>query len=230
MGRKLPSMVQKLVFQEAASCCAFCNQSAVTALEIHHIDQDPTNNAIENLILVCSTCHSKITHGEISDTDVIVQKRIIQSQAQANKASPSTAGQSVTVTHTQNSGIIANVVNVGGKRTPKMNYPKDSIGADTLKKGYIDYLYGRYIECRKADTNFGAVAHSLRFHPGELHNTIRAKFKTRTFFIHVARFAELVTYMQERINQTILGKRNRSRGQANYQSFDEYGREQLGEA
>lgn len=230
MGRKLPSMLQKQVFQEAASCCAFCNEKSVPALEIHHIDEDRTNNAFENLILVCSTCHSKITHGEISQADVLVQKRIMQSQAQSNRTALPHSSQNVTVAHTQNTGIIANVVTIRGKGTPKTNYPNDSIGADTIKNGYIHYLYGRYVECRKGDASFGAIAHSQRFHPGELHRTIRSKFKTQTFFIHVSRFCELVEYMQGRIDQTILGRYNRSRHQPNYQSFEAYRREQLGTA
>ena len=34
--------------------------------------------------------------------------------------------------------IIANIVTFGRKRSPRMLYPLDSIGADTIKKGYID--------------------------------------------------------------------------------------------
>lgn len=109
-----------------------------------------------------------------------------------------------------------------------MNYPQDSIGADTVKKSYIDYLYGRYIDYRKADSSFGAYAHAQRFHPGELHRTIASKFEAKTFFIHVARFDELVDYMHYRIDNTILGKRNKSQGVPNYKEFDQFEQEQKG--
>ena len=138
--------------------------------------------------------------------------------------------KNVNVTNTQNSGIIANVVNLKGRKTPRMNYPPESIGSHTVKKNYIDHLYGRYIEYRKADVSFGAFAHAQRFHPGELHRTIQSKFKAKTFFIHVARFEEVANYIKLRIDGTILGKRNRSRGVPNYDSFDEFGREQEGKA
>src|SRR5215471_14005087 len=98
--RKVPSMLSKTVFQEAASCCAFCNQTEVAALEIHHIDDNPANNVLANLLLVCSTCHSKITHGVISNADVHFHKRMIQFQAK------SPAAQTVSVSHTHNEGII----------------------------------------------------------------------------------------------------------------------------
>lgn len=227
--QKIPSMRVKEVFQEAASCCAFCSEATVAALEIHHLDDNPGNNVIENLLLVCSTCHSKITHGVISPADAHLQKRIIQFQVRDTpppaNAKPS---QTVTVSGTHNEGIIANVVNVKGRKSPKLNYPPDSIGADTILKSYVDYLYGRYIEFRKKDVKFGAFAHAQRFHPGELHRTIQSKFKAKTFFIHVARFEELVEYMQGRIDNTILGRRNRSQGIPNHQGFDDYQREQLG--
>ena len=225
---KIPSLTVKRIFQEAASCCAFCNQAEVATLEIHHIDEEPTNNAVENLILVCSSCHSKITHGVISTADVYLQKRIIQLQGKTNDVSGETKTQNVTVASTHNTGIIANVVNLKGKKAPRMNYPPDSVGADTVKKNYVDYLYGRYIEFRKADTSFGAFTHTQRFHPGELHNTIRAKFKAKTFFVHVARFAELTDYIKQRINNTILGRRNRFNGVLSYDSFDTFEKEQRG--
>jgi hypothetical protein len=221
-------MIAKQVFQEAASCCSFCNESDVTALEVHHLDENPSNNTLDNLLLVCSTCHSKITHGSISTADAYTQKRIIQYQGAANRTASGATDQSVVVENTANSGIIANVVNIKGKTSGKMHYPPDSIGSDAIMKGYVDYLYGQYIKFRKADASFGAKAHAKRFHPGELHRTIRARFKAQTFFIHVARFEELIQYMHERVDATILGRRNTSRGTKNYDTFEEYRREQLG--
>lgn len=222
-------MTVKRVYQEAASCCAFCNQADVAALEIHHLDDNPANNTLDNLLLVCSTCHSKITHGTISTADAHLQKRIIEHQAKANTSHKAAAKQSVTVAHTNNSGIIANVVNIKARKTPKINYPLDAIGSDTVKKNYVDYLYGRYIEYRKADVSFGAQKHALRFHPGELHRTIRARFNAQTFFIHVNRFNELIEYMQQRVDNTILGRRNTSRGTPNYESYETFRLTQLGQ-
>jgi len=224
--KKIPTMLVKRVFQEAASCCSFCNEQDVAALEIHHIDEDPNHNELENLLLVCSSCHSKITHGDVSPADVILQKRIIQFQAKSNHGASTEKSQTVNVSNTNNSGVIANVVNIKGKKSPKMNYPDSAIGADTIRKGYIDYLYGRYLEFRKADKSFCAHSHSRKFLPGELHTTIAKKFKAKTFFIHESRFEELVEYMHGRIDKTILGKRNLSRGTKNYSSFQEYQAEQ----
>jgi hypothetical protein len=39
------------------SCGKWCIQSWSRELEVHHIDRDPLNNEIENLIVVCKKCH-----------------------------------------------------------------------------------------------------------------------------------------------------------------------------
>ena len=54
----------------------------------------------------------------------------------------------------------------------------------------------------------------MRHHNSVLHGLLK----------HVpwARFDELVDYLQARIDQTILGRRNRARGFSNYESFDEH--------
>ena len=229
---KIPTMLVKQVYQEAASRCSFCKEGIVATLEIHHLDEDPNNNTLENLLLACSSCHSKITYGVISVADAYLKKKIIQFQGKTNDCPASPQQQTVNVSNAHNTGIIANVVNLKGRKSPKVNYnyPTDSIGADTIKKGYIDYLYGQYITFRKADISFGADEHAKRFYPGELHQTIRARFKVKTFFIHMARFTELVEYMQNRVDNTILGRSNRKKNIPNYDSFDDFRMEQLGNA
>lgn len=74
----LPKTLEKRVFQEAGSKCAFCPEAEVVSLQIHHIDGDPSNNAFENLILVCATCHAKITGGVISEEAVRQKKRQLE--------------------------------------------------------------------------------------------------------------------------------------------------------
>ena len=78
-GKKkpIPAKTQKLIFQEAESQCAFCEERDIHALEIHHMRSREAGGGggPENLILVCSSCHSKITDGVISTADVVTKKR-----------------------------------------------------------------------------------------------------------------------------------------------------------
>jgi len=52
------------------SVCPFCISTEVEHFQIHHIDDNPSNNEIFNLKLVCPTCHSKITKGDYSPMEV----------------------------------------------------------------------------------------------------------------------------------------------------------------
>jgi hypothetical protein len=65
-----------------------------------------------------------------------------------------------------------------------------------------------------------------RFSHAVLFKNIERKFKAPTYFIPQARFGELVEYLQHRVDQTILGKRNRARGIPNYVGSEEFAAEQ----
>jgi hypothetical protein len=119
-------------------------------------------------------------------------------------------------------------VNFGGKRRPKMEYPAGSIGADLLRRNYVRYLTERYFRYRDADASFGRKA-VRRFSYAVLFKNIEAHFKAPTYFIPVTRFDELVDYLQRKIEATILGKRNRSLGHRNYETFDEFQLAQAGD-
>lgn len=119
-------------------------------------------------------------------------------------------------------------VNFATKRKPKMEYPAGSIGADLLRRNYIRYLTERYFRYREADASFGPRA-IRRFSYAVLFKNIETRFKAPTYFIPDARFDELVDFLHRKIEATILGKRNRSRGHRNYETFDEFQLTQTGE-
>jgi hypothetical protein len=61
--------------QEIGSECPFCDDNEVAHFDYHHIDEDPSNSAFENLLMCCKPCHSKITKGEISKEAVVAKKK-----------------------------------------------------------------------------------------------------------------------------------------------------------
>ncbi|MDP2692896.1 MAG: HNH endonuclease signature motif containing protein [bacterium] len=60
--------------KEINSTCPFCDNEDVGHFEIHHIDEIPSNNEPSNLLLLCPTCHSKITKNEIAKENVLKKK------------------------------------------------------------------------------------------------------------------------------------------------------------
>lgn len=62
--------VRAILQKEINSKCPNCENTDVGHFQIHHIDENPKNNQIENLILLCPICHSKITKKDIQIEEV----------------------------------------------------------------------------------------------------------------------------------------------------------------
>jgi tetratricopeptide (TPR) repeat protein len=70
----------KTLQSEIGSVCPFCQSKDVEQFEVHHINENPENNGLSNLIMLCPTCHSKITKGNISKEEVIKIKRKVSGE------------------------------------------------------------------------------------------------------------------------------------------------------
>lgn len=62
---------RKLAFEHYPPICAHCGFGVPTVLEVCHIDCDRQNNAVENLVILCPTCH------KMHDVDLISTEAII---------------------------------------------------------------------------------------------------------------------------------------------------------
>ncbi len=76
----IPNKLRSLLQKEVNSKCSFCPNEDVDHFQIHHIDENPANNNLENLLMVCATCHSKITKGNILQIDVLKRKQELMTQ------------------------------------------------------------------------------------------------------------------------------------------------------
>lgn len=53
---------RKLAFRNYSHSCKVCGWNEdEDVLEVHHIDENRKNNALENLIILCPICHKKLT-------------------------------------------------------------------------------------------------------------------------------------------------------------------------
>jgi hypothetical protein len=118
-------------------------------------------------------------------------------------------------------GIVANNINLSGTKSPRMNYPPGSVGANLHKYNYLAYLVSQYFEFRKADSSYD-TGHARRFHPAEIHTSIRSRFKVKTYFAPEELWEKECLYVKQRIDRTILGKNNSHRGIRNYEPFEEF--------
>lgn len=68
---------RKFAFREYPHKCAICGwDEDEDVLQVHHIDENRKNAKLENLIILCPTCHQKLTIGkyQLIDRNKIVLK------------------------------------------------------------------------------------------------------------------------------------------------------------
>ena len=222
MKRKsIPQKIKMRLQKEVSSLCPFCGSGDVDHFQFHHIDENSENNNPNNLLMLCPTCHSKITKGDISQSEVELRKQKLTERQQAGDSAMGTVinfnkkvGGAVVG---DNNKIIVNVK----QQTKKSKYPAGSLGADNDKANYISYLITRYHEYKEREIGKEKMNYAI-FQSG-----LKKKYKigkTRTLYnISETKFEELATEVQERIDGTVLANIKRSKGSLkNYLSYDEY--------
>ena len=224
--KRVAKQTEKLIYQQAGSRCSFCSERAISLLEIHHIISraEGGSNDPANLILVCRNCHGRIESGEITRDEVLRTKRDLGATIhQLPSQDHASQVNNLSVAGSVNSSILANNLIIGRntRLTSRLAHPAGSIGANLMKKNYIDYLITRYYDFKKADASYG-VQQKRTFSHAVIHASIARKFKAKTFFIPEGRFEELAKYLQGRVDQTIQGRRNRKQGRQSYCSFEQY--------
>lgn len=76
--KTIPNKTKALLQREIKSQCPFCANEDVDHFQIHHIDETPSNNEFDNLLMLCPNCHSKITKGDIRIDEVISIKKTLR--------------------------------------------------------------------------------------------------------------------------------------------------------
>lgn len=66
LSNKMRARLQK----EINSKCPFCEDEEVEYFEAHHIDEDPSNTVLSNMLLLCRKCHSKVGEGIITKQQI----------------------------------------------------------------------------------------------------------------------------------------------------------------
>jgi hypothetical protein len=62
----IPSNIRQQVYARSRGRCERPRCSYGGKVHIHHIDENPSNNSLDNLIAVCPNCHSRIHDGAFS--------------------------------------------------------------------------------------------------------------------------------------------------------------------
>ena len=212
----LPKRLEKAVFQQFGSQCAFCEENDVAALQIHHIEPyaEVNKHEIENLILVCANCHGRIDAGEIPKAAVYKRKHQAVSVSSLPRRSP---GNSIRLENSCNSGVIANqlTIKIGGRHRISVSAPSGTIASHRDSRNYVKYLIDRYHEFKLAELGL-AMKYPV------FYGAIKRAFGAKWDHVPLERFEELVSFIQARIDKTLLGKNQRAKGTERYRSFEGY--------
>lgn len=213
----IPKRIQKVVFQQFGSRCAFCGETEVSTLEIHHIEPyaEVKAHEEENLILVCGNCHSRINAGEILKAAVYRKKVEASSGRLRHAAAPANV---ISLENSSNTGVIANqlTITAKGRSKVKVAAPLGTIASNYDQRNYIKELIDRYHEFKRAEVGSAKMNYAI------FYGAIKRKFGAKWDYISSNRFEEVACFIQCRIDRTILGKTQKSRGVNNYSTFDEY--------
>jgi hypothetical protein len=217
--RAVSNKTRALLQKEISSKCPFCNNADAGHFQIHHIDENKENNDIQNLIMLCPLCHSKITKGDISCDEVLNKKTNLKN----NKDGEEPMGKIINFNDKIEHAVIGdnNTVNIVKKKTVKSKYPEGCIGFDNTKANYIGYLISRYNEYKEYEIGKENMVYGL------LPTNLKKKYKigqTRTIYnLNIEKFGELADEIKKRIDGTMLAKIKKGKGELkNYDSFEEY--------
>lgn len=220
MGRKaIPEKIKKKIYQEAGMVCPFCSETDVSTFELHHIQPYSENQVHEeeNLILLCSNCHAKVTAGEISEAEVLRKKIILIKGTNVTTKSQSHTGNVINLDSSVNNGVIANKVEIKTqKKTIKVGAPEGSIASSVNHRNYIKRLIDRYHEFKTADVGKEKMKYTI------IYTAIKKEFGANWDMISLSQFEKLVKFMHWRIDNTILGKNKKAKNIKRYSTYEEF--------
>jgi len=204
--------------KEIGSTCPFCENSEVGHFQIHHIDENPLNNEIGNLILLCPICHSKITKADIDKIEVYKKKIELIKAPIITKPK---AEKTINFNSKVGNAVVGdnNQISIKQTKSVKQKYPLGCIGFETVKANYIGHLIERYNKYKEYEVGKGKVNYSI------FNGHLKRQYKigpTRTIYnLPSEKFEELVSYIHSRIDSTKLAK-IKGKGHRNYSTFEEY--------
>lgn len=199
---------------------------------------DQARHAAANLVLMCGR-HHKIIDTETTEFTVARLEAIkhahevtgipeispsyarIAQQLLVNLAEVTISGNSGHVAFQSPGAIQAQTVNIKNTKSkgPLIQPPLGSIGASREKVAYCQYLIDRYQQYQKSDNTGKTV-----FKYMAIHQALKREFRSQWKLLGEEQFEDVIAFLQRRIDGTIIGKLNRSKGSFNYSTFAAWNR------
>lgn len=183
-----------------------------------------------NLILLCAKHHKIIDSNseKYSRETLLTYKKEHESQGLFEITSSDSVlanklyAHCVKVSKT-NTVSIKNAQSVTIKTTKtkvSMNYPEGCIGTDLIASNYISHLAKRYNDfASKQPAKRGGRPFSF----AAIWVTLKSQFKAPSYQrIPIQKLKNVISFLQKKIDNTMIGRLNKANGIKNYSSFEEY--------
>ena len=223
MRKSIPAVTKRKIAQESRSICPFCGEDDVSTGQFHHIKPvaEGGTNSLKNLIYLCANCHSKVTQGQISQSEVLRVKGMLAAGEHPHSHNSVTSNViHADFTGGTNKGVVANKVEkVEIKTTRKsvsVNPPAGAIGSSLPHKNYVKHLIDRYHEFKKLEVGQESMKYPI------FYQQIKKRHGAKWDMIPLQLFDELVMYIQSRIDKTKHGRVQKAWGKKNYSEFEGY--------
>ncbi|RZK40318.1 MAG: endonuclease [Pedobacter sp.] len=106
-------------------------------------------------------------------------------------------------------------------KKPAIMLPEGSLGLDLYKKNYIAYLSRRYGDWKQFQ--FDHQGNGEKFNWASHNRSLMNRYHASGInYIPVDYFDDLAEYLRGRIDKTIFGKSQQSKGRRNYSTFEEH--------
>jgi hypothetical protein len=172
------------------------------------IDTEPRKFTVD-LLQEIKQIHEKDGHIELSKSDAAKAATLIENYRLIYIES----GSEVTIHKAD--VIHAKTVNIGKGKGPTIAAPAGAIASSLIHRNYTKHLIDRYQEF--ASNQPGRV-----FKFPAIYSNLKKKFGAKWDLVPLARFDELASYLQARIDRTRLGQINRTKGHPNFSTFEEF--------
>lgn len=216
--KQVPVRFRYQLLQEVDLVCPFCASKEVDTFEVHHLDGMPDNNDLNNLLMVCPTCHAKITSGTISINETYIKKYELSKKGR-NLSVPASTPPAISLSNISGTTIIGNnntIITKDRKLAPAIP-SEGAIGNSAKERSYTKHLYDRLIDFKARALNCSSQQAGIRV--AQKYNKLFGATWTHT---PIERFDDVAAYLQKEIESTPIGKYNKKRGIQNFSSYDEF--------
>ncbi|MFA6286288.1 MAG: HNH endonuclease [Opitutaceae bacterium] len=219
---------ERRIWDESGSRCQFCGKPGIVNLQIHHLDEDPSNTVDGNLLAICGGCHESYKHGVISRNDAFKVKFYL---TEGKPPFPLLASESKAVTRVKktsikvkvNKGQVAETIinkNYGTSKNAPIILP-GTVATDPDRYNYLEYLMERLAEYREAGASFGQKRRG-KIHVGVIRNMVKNDWGALPKNLKLGVWDDVVAELKAKIDYTALGRVRNKQGKRRYHSFEDH--------